>query len=96
MHRPDQAMTRPQQWETSYLNDFGMVPLILLFSRRREVRFGKEPSSGGIVPVSCTHDRSHEQLPHMHCDCSPSMTSLFELMHKHEREGLICKRLQLH
>lgn len=29
-----------------------------LFSKRMEVRFGMEPSSGGIVPVSCTHTRT--------------------------------------
>ena len=44
-----------------YLKDLGIVPTILLFSNRIEVRFGKDPSSGGIVPVNCTHDKSYGQ-----------------------------------
>ena len=45
-----------------YLNDLGIDPLILLFSNRSEVRFGKVLSSGGIVPVSCTHNTSQTQV----------------------------------
>lgn len=45
------------EW-TMYLKELGIVPTILLFSNRMEVRPGIEPSSGGIVPVNCANDRS--------------------------------------
>ena len=41
----------------AYLNDCGMGPFIRLFSNRMEVKLGMEPSSGGMVPTSCTKSR---------------------------------------
>lgn len=50
----------------THLKDLGIGPTILLFSNRMEVSFGKELSSGGIVPVNCTHAGSYAEN-HMQC-----------------------------
>ena len=34
----------------------------MLFSKRMDVRFGREPSSGGIVPVNCSYTHAHTSV----------------------------------